>query len=415
MSISKIATIARHEYVVNVRRLGFIIVTLLFPLLGLVSLLIGAFFSGQAASFIVGQLVNPQKALIGVVDQSGIYTSIPAQFDDQLVSYGDEGAAKKALLSGQIKSYVVIPSDYVRSGKVNSYVLGSGFMSNTAAIDSNALRAFLVNGLLSGKVDSALVNRASSPANINPVTLDEKGNPSAGGALSIISGFIAPYIFSILLFVSVFSSSGYLLRGISEEKENRVIEIILSSVSAPELLAGKVIGLGALGLTQIGVWLLSAVLLSSGLGALVAGAVLILNPGSFFLAAVYFLLGYVLYGTLMAAAGALGTSLRESQQLAGYFTFAAAIPWFLASLVFTNPNHVLLRILSWFPLTAPTMMMLRLPLTDVPLVDIVGSIILLLISIPAFLWLGAKVFRMGLLMYGKRPAVREIMRAMRQA
>ena len=107
--------------------------------------------------------------------------------------------------------------------------------------------------------------------------------------------------------------------------------------------------------------------------------------------------------------------MRESQQLAGIFSFTAAIPWFFASIVFTNPNALLARVFSFFPLTAPKMMMLRLPMTEVPLVDIVGSLIVLLISIPIALWLGAKVFRMGLLMYGKRPSIAEIVAALQSA
>ncbi len=398
MNLSRIWTIARHEYLTNVRRIGFIFVTLLFPALGLIGLLVGAFFSGQASTFLEREFSDIQTAQVGIVDHSGLYTPIAPSFAKRYVAYPDAEAAKRALLADQIASYVVIPSDYVATGKVNSYVKQSGFMSSAAATDSSSLRAFLVSGLLNGKVDPTLVKRASQPANVMPVTLDDKGQPATGGALSVISGFVAPYIFSILLFISVFASSGYLLRGISEEKENRVIEIILSSVSATELLAGKVIGLGALGLTQIAVWLLSGVVLSGGVGAIVAGAALFLNPAPFLLASLYFLLGYLLFGTTMAAAGALGTNMRESQQLAGIFSFMAAIPWFFAGFVFTNPNAMIIRALSYFPFTAPTTMMLRLPLSEVPTVDIIGSLIVLVISIPVVLWAGAKVFRMGLLM-----------------
>ncbi len=412
--MNRVLTIARHEYVTNVRRPGFIFVTLLFPALALISLLITAFFSGQASSFLERQF-TPGNVHIGVVDESGLYTPIAPTFADRYVGYPDAAAATRALLAGQIASYVVIPPDYVTTGNVTNYVQQSAFMSSTAATDSSSLRAFLVSGLLNGKVDPALVARAGQPANLTPVTLDSWGQPATGGALSFVTGFIAPYVFSILLFISVFASSGYLLRGISEEKENRVIEIILSSVSATQLLAGKVIGLGALGLTQIGIWLLCALLFSGGLAAVLAGAALILNPAPFLLAAVYFLLGYLLFGTTMAAAGSLGTSLRESQQLAGIFSFMAAIPWFFAAIVFTNPNAPLIRALSFFPFTAPTMMMLRLPLTNVPLVDTVGSLAVLFISIPIVLWAGAKIFRMGLLMYGKRPALGEIVRVLRQA
>jgi ABC-2 type transport system permease protein len=123
---------------------------------------------------------------------------------------------------------------------------------------------------------------------------------------------------------------------------------------------------------------------------------------------VYYLLGYTLYAILMAGIGSLGTTMQESQQLAGFFSFFAAIPYMLSGFLFTNPNALLARILSFFPLTAATMMMLRLPLAEVPWVDVAGSIVVLLASLPAALWVGAKLFRVGLLIYGKRPTVKEI-------
>lgn len=414
MSLQKISIIARHEYLVNVRRIAFIFVTLLIPALGLLGVVVTAFFSGQASNFFQRQFV-PETPRVGVVDRSGLYVPIAAQFEGRFISFPDEASATRALLADEINTFIVIPRDYIQSGQVTNYTKPGGFMSSAAAADSSTLRTFLVSGILAGKVDANILTRATKPFDLQSITLDSKGNPAAGGSFSVIAGFVAPYIFSILLFISVFASSNYLLRGVSEEKETRVIEIILSSVSPTELLAGKVIGLGTLGLTQIGVWLLSTLALSGGLGALVAGAALILSPAPFLLAAVYFLLGYVLYGTLMASVGALGTNMRESQQLAGIFSFMAAIPWFGASIVVTNPNSPIVRVLSYFPLTAPTMMMLRIPLSDVPLVDIVISLLVLLISIPFILWAGAKIFRMGLLMYGKRPSLGEIARALREA
>jgi ABC-2 type transport system permease protein len=193
------------------------------------------------------------------------------------------------------------------------------------------------------------------------------------------------------------------------------MEVVLSSVSASDLLAGKVIGLGALGLTQVGVWLLSGVVLSGGLGALAVGALAALNPMTFILALVYFLLGYLLFGTLMATAGSLGTSMRESQQIAGVFSFAAAIPWMLNGFIIANPNMLLARVLSWFPLTAPMMMMLRLPYGEVPVIDIIGSIALLSLTVPVVIWAGSKIFRTSLLIYGKRLSLKEIWSSLRQA
>ncbi len=405
--MSRIWRIAKHEYLTNVRRPGFIIVTLLIPAIGLVALLVAAFFSGQTTSFISNQL-RPRTRLVGIVDQSGLFTPIRPGYENRFVAYPDEVAARRALVADNISGFVVIPNDYIYSGHIA--IFAKGGIGDAAPVDSATLRSFLVEGLLAGKVDSAIVTRASRPADTTIVTLDSKGQPTTEGPFSFVAGFLAPYFLSLFLVVSIFTSSGYLLRSVSEEKETRVIEVVLSSVTATQLLAGKVIGLGALGLTQVAVWLISAFALSGGLGALVAGAIIALNPGSFALAGIYFLLGYLLFGTLMAAAGSLGTNVRESQQIAGLFSFAAAVPYMIGGFLFANPNAPIARVLSFFPLTAPAMMMLRLPLGTIPVVDIIGSILVLVATIPVVLWFGAKIFRMGLLMYGKRPSIREIIR-----
>ncbi|HEX7587094.1 MAG TPA: hypothetical protein VF478_02155, partial [Anaerolineae bacterium] len=160
MSLHKIAIIAWHEYSFNVRRPGFIFVTLLFPALGFIGLVVAALFGGQAASLARAQL-TPQRRSSGIVDQSRLFTPIPAQFADRYVAYADQDAAKQALQSDQVGSFVVIPPDYLSTGKLTSFTK-EGF-SNLTNDDPTALRTFLVSGLLTGKVDPALLTRASRP------------------------------------------------------------------------------------------------------------------------------------------------------------------------------------------------------------------------------------------------------------
>jgi ABC-2 type transport system permease protein len=410
-----IGTIAWHEFITNLRRPGFIFFTLLLPGLGVIGLVIAAFFSGQAESFLEQQFGGANRA-VGLVDQSGLYPAVPPEFADRYHLYPDEASARRALLNEELNAYVVIPPDYVDTGDVRAYATG-GFFDAVGLADSSSLRAFLVQGLLAGQVDPQLAARAANPAEINPVTLDENGLPTTGSdPFSTVAGFLIPYLLSIFLIISIFSSSSYLLRSVSEEKETRVIEVVLSSVTATQLLAGKVLGLGALGLLQVLVWLVSSFVFTGGLAALAATVVVALNPVAFALSAVYVVLGYLLYGTLMAVAGSLGTSMRESQQLAGLFSFASAVPLMFNSLIITGPNGGFARALSYFPLTAPTAMMLRLPLSPaLPWADIAISTVGLLITIPFVLWAGAKLFRMGLLLYGKRPGARQILRALREA
>jgi len=409
----KIWTIARHEYLVNLHRPGFIIMTALVPLLGMLGLVVAAFFGGQASAFFERHFA-PEPRAVGVVDQVGVFTPILPAYQERFRLFADEEAGRAAVEADEITTLLIIPTDYVETGQVLVLTKEGGF--SLAAMEKSAsMRAFFVDHLLRDEVDPTLRKRLADP--IEPVLVSSEGKGSRrGGPLSTALNIMVPYFLGILLIMTIFVSSGYLLRGIAEEKTSRVIEIVLSSVTAQELLAGKVLGLGALGLTQVVIWLTSALGLSGGAVNLLGVAVpLLARPQVFVLGLVYYLLGFLVYAVLMGAVGALGTTMQESQQLAGIFSMAAAIPMMLSGFLFSNPNTTLARVLSWFPLTAPTMMLLRLPMAEVPVIDIVGSIVVLVLSIPAVLWAGAKVFRMGLLMYGKRPSLAQVVQVLKEA
>jgi ABC-2 type transport system permease protein len=409
----KVLIVARHEYLVNVRRVGFIVMTALVPLMGAAGLLIAAFFGGQAAAFFASTFV-PETEVIGMVDQLGAFTPVLAKYEETVLLFPGEETGRAAVEADEIASLLVVPEDYVESGEVVIVSKESGF---SAAImeDSDVMRAFFVDHLLRDDVDPVLRERLANPIKPVFVSLEAEGETQAG-PLSFVLNLIVPYFLGILLVMTIFVTSGYLLQSVTKEKTSRVMEILLSSVTARELLAGKVLGLGALGLTQIVIWLLSSVALSGGAAGLLGIALpLLVRPQVLVLGVVYYVLGFLVYAVLMGSVGALGTTEQESQQLAGIFSMMAAIPLMVGGFMFSNPNMTFVRVLSWFPLTAPTMMLLRLPMVEVPVIDIVGSIVMLIITIPAILWAGSKVFRMGLLMYGKRPSLRQVLRALRQA
>ena len=415
MDWNKVWVVARHEYLTNVRKAGFIIMTAIVPLLGIVVLLIGTFFGGQArqlGAFFERQFEVGDTA-IGVVDGSGYFSPILPAYERDFVLYGSEAEAETALKAESVSKVLMIGADYLETGRVVVMSVGSGFGA-AAVSDSGTVRAFFVDHLLEGQVEPALRTRATDPLNVEPRVISSTGKTQGEGAWGFVFTFIIPYILAIFLVTTIFVSSGYLLQSVAEEKESRVIEIVVSSVRPAELMAGKVAGLGALGLTQVLVWVASVAGFSGGAVALLAAAGAAAIPiRMLVLGVVYYLLGYTLYAILMAGVGALGTTMRESQQLASIFSFFAAIPYMISSFLFANPNMAIARVLSYFPLTAPTMMMMRLPLAEVPWIDVAGSIVILLLSIPAALWVGTKLFQVGLLVYGKRPTMKEIWRILR--
>jgi ABC-2 type transport system permease protein len=413
--MKQILLVAGQELVANLRRPGFIIMTLLIPVLGLVVLLVAGLFGGEVGGFFESQFA-PKGEAIGYVDQSGVLEAELPQYTGEFVPYQDEASARAALLAEQIDSYLVLPTDYLQTGRVTVYGTGGGF-STFAAADNGDMRRFLVDHLLAGKVESTIQARVRAPmADIQPVSLNENGKASTESPFSWIGDFVVPYLFSILFVVTIFTASGFLLQGVSEEKEGRIIEILLSSINPTQLLGGKILGLGALGLIQVLVWVAAGAALLAGATAMFALTGLIsISPGTVLLGMVYFVLGYVLFATLMAVAGSMGTTMRESQQIAGIFTLSAAIPWMMIGVVFANPNSPIAVVLSYFPLTAPVMMLIRLGFGQVPAGQIVISLVLLVAGIVLSLWAGARVFRVGLLMYGKRPSLKELAQAFKQA
>lgn len=410
----KTLLVAGQELAVNLRRPGFIIMTLLIPALGLVALMVVSLFGGEVGGFFTSQF-SPEDDRTGYVDEGRLLEANLPQYAGQFSPYGDETSARAALLAEEIDSYFVVPADYLQTGQVQVFRIGGGF-STFAAADNGEIRSFLVDQLLSGKVDAVIQERVRAPMDLQPIALNAEGGISTESPFSWVGDFVVPYLFSILFVVTIFTASGFLLQSVAEEKEGRIIEILLSSISPTQLLAGKILGLGALGLIQVLVWI--------GAGAALLSVSMILFPlvgfisiglDTVLLGLAYFVLGYLLFATLMAVAGSMGTTMRESQQIAGIFSLAAAIPWMMMGVVFAQPNSVIAVALSYFPLTAPVMMLLRLGFSEVPAGQIVISLACLMTAIVISLWAGAKVFRVGLLMYGKRPGLKDLARAFKQA
>jgi ABC-2 type transport system permease protein len=320
--------------------------------------------------------------------------------------------ATKALLAGDIEEYFVIPSDYVSTGVVRLYTLKKQLEPPPDITMS--IRNFLLSNLLAGKVPAATLARVEAPLNLVSTRLTETGAiaPEQGG----FGNLIIPGIFGLLLMLAIVFSSSYLLQGLGEEKENRLIEILLSSVSARQLFTGKVLGIGAAGLTQVGVWAISTPLLlrlaSSAFGGFISTMRL---PAAFLvLAVVYFILGYLFFAVLSAAVGAVSASSREGQQLITIFTMPLISPLWFMSLLMIFPDNPIWAVLTIIPITAPVLVMLRLGVSDIPAWQLAASMAILVLSIIGMLLLTIKIFRAHLLMYGKRPRLREIIRNLKR-
>jgi len=378
--------------------------TLIVPLIALLAIGVFQLVSGIAKPTV-------EITTIGYVDEAGGFQQYANQGDITLVRFDTLDDATEALVKNDIKEYFVIPPDYISTGVINRYTLEKQLRVLPATM--TAIKNFLSSNLLAGKVPTTTVARIEAPLNLVTIRLTETGAvaPEQGG----YGNFIIPGVFSLLLFLAILFSSTSLLQGLGEEKENRLIEILLSSVSTRQLLTGKVLGIGAAGLAQVVVWVISAPLLLSLASSSIGGFISTIQlPANFLvLAVVYFILGYSLFAVLSAGIGAISSNSREGQQLIGILTLPALIPLWFMSLLMMFPDNPIWVVLTIFPITAPVEVMVRLGVNDIPTWQLVASVAVLVLSIIGGLLLTTKVFRTYLLMYGKRPGIGEIIRNLR--
>ncbi len=407
--MNKTGLIFRHEFITMNRRTGFIIMTVAVPLLGLIGILAGQIISGAQGGG--GQV---QQVKIGYVDQASVITGHLTEDNFQFVAFGSIDAANQALLDNTVSEYIVIPPDYISTGAIAR--LTTERQIEVPGDHLNAIQNFMVDNLLTPSVSNAVIDRVKSPANLTNLAIDPKtGLPAEnqGG----VSSFLLPFLFSILLVMSIFTSSGYLLQGVAEEKENRIMEVLLSSVSARQLITGKVLGLGAAGLVQMVVWLFSARFLASLASSSFSNVLGSLDVSVSFvvLGLSYFILGYLLFAIIMAAVGSIASGMRESQQLAAIFSVLAISPLWGLTFIIENPQHPVSVFLTLFPFTAPITTMVRVGTAEVPFWQIGLSMAIMVVSIFGLLLLSAKVFRTFLLMTGKTPKLSEMLRMLKEA
>jgi len=402
--MNKTLLIFRHEFLHTIKRTGFIILTLALPVLALLA--IGVFH-------IVSGVAKPptEVSSIGYIDEVGGFDQFTTQGNITFVSFNTREDATQALINKDIKEYFIIPPDFISTGIINRYTTQKEVTPPSAT--TTVIKNFISSNLLEGKVPSAVVARIEAPLNLVTTTLT-----SAGAVASEQGGFtnlVIPGIFGILLALSLSFSSAYVLQSLGEEKENRLMEILLSSVSTRQLITGKVLGIGAASLAQVVVWVISIPFLlnlaSSSIGGFLS---MIQIPANFLVLGVaYFILGYLLFAVLSAGVAAISTSVREGQGLASIFTLFVIAPFWFFSLLLAFPNSPIWVVFSIFPFSAPVLVMLRLGMTGVPAWQLIASMAVLVLSIVGGLLLAAKLLRTYILMYGKRPNLREIIRSLR--
>lgn len=390
--------VAKHEYLTNIKRKGF-----LFGAFG-VPLIVVAIMVIVAAIAVDAETNTERVGAVGYVDQSGVLEN-PVDQPDTYRLYADADAARAALDAGEIGAYFVVLPDYMNTGAVQ---LISRTGTPEALLDE--FDDFLVANV-GRSISPELLERLKAPVQMSVLALDSGRVIEESAVFALV---FAPIIFVFVFIMASQTTSGYLMSGVVEEKSNRIMEILITSITPFQLLFGKIVGLGALGLTQLVIWIAGAYLaltLGQNLEFL-AGVTIPLDL--LVIGVTYFLLGYFFLASLMAGIGAVVGSEQESRQFASIFSLVLVIPFFAITTFITDPNGIVPIILTLFPLTSPVAVMLRMGFASVPAWQLLLSIALLLLTTIFTIWASAKIFRWALLMYGKRPGVREILRALRR-
>ena len=396
--MNKALLVARREYMFNLRRPVFLFAAFGAPLISVFAmfLVVAVISSSEATVSDLGQ--------IGYVDQAGVLAEAIEQ-PETFVAYDEADAAAEALAADELGAYFILPENYLDSGTVQ---LHTNLRVSEDLYD--VIDEFLIANLSPRVADETLRERVLDPVEMIVNIQDSGRQVSETSFLGII---IVPMVFALVFFLSMQTTSGYLMSSVVEEKSNRIMEILVTSIKPLELLVGKIAGLGALGLTQLAVWLAAGtLLLQVGQGAdFLMGVSLPLEL--VLVSIVYFFLSYFLYASLLAGIGVSLGSEQESRQYAGLITLLGILPFFFIFTFFTDPDSLLITALTLIPFTAPLTVILRMSLSTIPAWQFILSLVLLVATTGFLMWASARVFRWAMLMYGKRPTPRELWRVIR--
>jgi ABC-2 type transport system permease protein len=363
--------------------------------------------SGQLAEDIKSRFLghnekNPSRQIV--------FESIDVQDDPNIV----QQRGKVNLRSGKLDTYVVIDNDIITgSGKVHFYT----YKPKPSDTDISWTVENMINDVVVEQrckvqnIPSKLLNEIRYvPTERIEIgeTSDQQRIQSKG---DMVTRMMVPFFFMFMIYMGVMTIGQQILSSIIEEKNSRIIEILLSAVSPFELMAGKILGLTGIGLAVMALWTAT----SYGTARWQGLAVDISNMMFVYLV-VYYILGFVFFGAIMAGIGSVCNTIKESQSLMTPMVMICIVPMISWVNLVQSPNGLLAQVLSYIPPLTPLVMILRLSATsDVSVIEVIASITLLFISTLAAIWFAGRVFRTGILMYGKRPSLREVFRWLRQS
>ena len=430
--MAKLFAIIKREYLERIRSKWFIFTTALGPIFFGIIVIVPMVISSRTkpspdlSHIVILDATGTQLGLrVASELAGGISSNEPSRAVVRTVASSDlaraESTATHEVMRAQnpMMGYLVLDSATL-AGKHERYAGRNA----SALVDVKEIEGAVQRSLLAQRLEheglqpSRIKSLTDVNLNMKAERLTERGREAGGLASALFS-----YVLAFVLYMMLVIYGQQILRGVMEEKTSRVAEVVISSVSTDALLAGKVIGVGAASLTQMVLWMLSSFLVYRGRGVILAGfgvpnvqlPLPHIGIAVGLLLLLFFVLGFIFYAALFAAMGSTVTNEQDVQQ--------ASMPVMLlliASVVFVqpillDPTSSFSRVMSWFPFSAPILMPLRMTMIQVSGMEIAGTLAGLLAGCLVATWLAARIYRVGMLMYGKRPSFREMGRWVRRA
>jgi len=418
--MKKIWILIKREFVEAVYKKSFIILTILIPII-----MIGM---GVIPTLLIG-LDSEESIKLNVIDESRfVYSKLISSLDDTLKSGEPKFLLEEIsvqdsinlIIDGQrllveqekIAGFIHIPADVAESNHIEF------FAKNVANFDLNRRIRGSVGEIVTdyrlerSGLDSEKIHNLTRGLSIKTYKIVKGGTQADSG---FVSTYLTTFAFVIILYITIFGYGANVMREIIQEKTSRIIEVLLSSASPFQLMAGKILGQASVGLTQYLIW--SAV----GIGLTVFGGSIFpsaagsfnISPTIFIYFILFYILGFFLFASLYAGIGSITNSEQEGQQLAAPLILILIIPLMLIGFMVKNPDSTMITVLSYIPVFTPIIMFMRINLTTPAPIEIIGSIGLLILTIIFIIWISSKIFRIGILMYGKRPTLPEIFKWVR--
>lgn len=449
--MSKLRAIIKREYLQRVRSRMFVVWTILGPLMMVAFTVVPAFIfqikTGEATRLAVldqsGRMYERVRDSIlrgstaaAAKGQSGAGDAMNQNARERVQKAGDlmeasyrieqvasgersldeiKRSLSERVSSNQLDGYIVIPPDILESGEAQYYGRNVGDVITSEQLEESLSRAVTEERMVAANIDPNRVRQMSEPVRMNTIKISEGGEERDSGGL-----FYLVFLVGFLIYVTLIMYGQVILSAVIEEKETRIAEVLFSSVSSFNLMMGKLIGVSLVALTQYAVWAMAfAIFALYGVSVLAARGLDVSLPQIppllilyFFL---FFLLGYFIYATVYALVGSMVTTMQEGGQVALPVMFMLVIGFYLAFPVLRSPNSSFAFWVSMIPFFSPITMMVRIVAQTPPFWQIVLSFLIGCITVLLLMWLASRIYRIGMLMYGKRASIPEVLRWIRQA